>query len=179
MSILRSLFGRPVPSGKEPTVVQPPSPAEAPDQSPYVVAAENIRTAARWLLTAFAAVGGVLIAGVPLTAIGRIEPWSLNFFLAAGGVAVALVANRGCGDWTRRRRLRPQHRPSATEGPCCHQADRRAAELGEPERCHTESTRPRMQRVRRPRRGSWWHPRRTAGRDLSRRRLPADAPRPA
>lgn len=72
-------------SDPEATPVPPPS-------SPYLAAAEDIRTAARWLLTAFAAVGGALIAGVPLTAVGRTAPFSGSFFWAAGGVAAALTA---------------------------------------------------------------------------------------
>ena len=60
--------------------------------SPYQSAAENIRSAARWLVTAFAAVGGVLVAGVPLTDLGEITPWSGAFVAAAGGVVAALLA---------------------------------------------------------------------------------------
>lgn len=91
---MASLFGPsatnpPTTSAKEATMQPPVNEAV---QSPYLAAAENIRTAARWLLTAFAAVGGVLIAGVPLTAIGRIDPWSINFLAAAVGVGVALLA---------------------------------------------------------------------------------------
>ena len=61
-------------------------------ESPYLKASDNIRAAARWLVAAFAAVGGVLVAGVPLTDIGRIKPWSTDFFWATGGLAVALAA---------------------------------------------------------------------------------------
>ena len=60
--------------------------------SPYQQATESIRAAARWLMTAFAAVGGVLVAGVPLSDLGRLEVRSARFVLAVSAVAVALVA---------------------------------------------------------------------------------------
>lgn len=60
--------------------------------SPYQSAAENIRSAARWLVTAFAGVGGVLVAGVPLTDLGNIKPWSGAFVAAVGGIIAALLA---------------------------------------------------------------------------------------
>jgi len=60
--------------------------------SPYQQATESIRAAARWLLAAFAGVGGVLVAGVPLTDIGRIGVWTFRFWLAVGAIVVALAA---------------------------------------------------------------------------------------
>lgn len=60
--------------------------------SPYVEATASIRAAARWLLTAFAAVGGVLVAGVPLTDIGRVGIWSFRFWIAVAAIIAALGA---------------------------------------------------------------------------------------
>jgi hypothetical protein len=55
-------------------------------------ATESIRAAARWLLTAFAAVGGALVAGVPLTDLGTLDVPSLRFFAAIAAILVALGA---------------------------------------------------------------------------------------
>jgi hypothetical protein len=60
--------------------------------SPYVQATESIRAAARWLLAAFAAVGGVLVAGVPLTDLGRVGVWNFRFWIAVAAIVAALGA---------------------------------------------------------------------------------------
>jgi hypothetical protein len=56
----------------------------------YLEATESIRAAARWLLAAFAGVGGVLVAGVPLTDIGQAGIWSFRFWVGVVAIAVAL-----------------------------------------------------------------------------------------
>jgi hypothetical protein len=65
---------------------------EPTSASPYQQATEGIRAAARWLLTAFAAIGGVLVAGVPLTDVGRVGIWSLRFWVVIAAIVVALAA---------------------------------------------------------------------------------------
>jgi hypothetical protein len=55
----------------------------------------NIREAAKWLLTAFAAVGAVLIAGTQLSNIGSLDSWraliaGLALLIAFSGVAAAI-----------------------------------------------------------------------------------------
>jgi hypothetical protein len=57
---------------------------------PYQQAAETIRATAKWLVTAFAGVGGILIAGIPLTGLGRLR--SAPLIVALGAITVALVA---------------------------------------------------------------------------------------
>ena len=68
----------------------------AGDGSPaasYATATDNLRTAARWLLTAAAAAGAVLVAGVQLTSIGSLGPgdWP-RLLAAASGLAAGLGA---------------------------------------------------------------------------------------
>lgn len=59
----------------------------------YAAAAENLRTATRWLLTAAAGAGTVLVAGVQLTSIGSLGPgdWP-RLIAAASGLAAGLGA---------------------------------------------------------------------------------------
>jgi hypothetical protein len=68
----------------------------AGDGSPaagYATATDNLRIAARWLLTAAAAAGAVMVAGVQLTSIGSLGPddWP-RLFAAVGGLAAGLGA---------------------------------------------------------------------------------------
>jgi hypothetical protein len=60
--------------------------------SAYNQAAAALRSTAQWLITAFAAIAGVLVAGVPLTGIGRIKVGTNEFYAAIGGLALALLA---------------------------------------------------------------------------------------
>lgn len=53
-------------------------------------AVETFRSVGKWLITAFAAVGSLLIAGLQLTSLGSIHGWRLG--LAMGGFALAVVA---------------------------------------------------------------------------------------
>lgn len=68
-------------------------PNDASSAASYATATDNLRTAARWLLTAAAAAGAVLVAGVQLTSIGSLGPgdWP-RLLAAAGGLAVGLGA---------------------------------------------------------------------------------------
>ena len=59
---------------------------------PLSNAADRLRDTSKWLIGAFAAVGGALIAGSQLSSIGSLAPGNwLRFALAAIGVLVALV----------------------------------------------------------------------------------------
>jgi len=53
-------------------------------------AVTDMRAVARWTIMATAAVGGLLLGGFPLAAIGRIHGFG-NLALAAGGLALAVV----------------------------------------------------------------------------------------
>src|SRR4051794_39419258 len=69
------------------------SPPDSEAATPvYQRATEQIRTAARWLVTTFAAVGGALIAAVPLSDLGKIDVGSSNFWWAIGALLGALIA---------------------------------------------------------------------------------------
>jgi hypothetical protein len=68
-------------------------PEDASQATGYARATDNLRTAARWLLTAAAASGAVMVAGVQLTSIGSLGPadWP-RLIAAAGGLAAGLGA---------------------------------------------------------------------------------------
>ena len=71
--------------------IEPSSTTAEPTVSPFTSATANIQAAARWVVTALAAVGGVLVSSVPLTGLGKFT--SLPAALAAGfGLVVALAA---------------------------------------------------------------------------------------
>ena len=53
---------------------------------------EALRSTAKWLVAAAAAVGGVLVAGLQLTAIGQLQPGSWRLYAAAISAAAALAA---------------------------------------------------------------------------------------
>ena len=59
----------------------------------YATATDNLRAAARWLLTAAAAAGGVLVAGLQLTGLGSLgaDDWP-RLLVACLGLAVGLGA---------------------------------------------------------------------------------------
>ena len=61
--------------------------------SPYREATQGIRSSARWLVTAFAAVGGALVAGVPLTDLTQVDTSSSHFWLAlvSAGLSLAVI----------------------------------------------------------------------------------------
>ena len=61
--------------------------------SPYREATQGIRSSARWLVTAFAAVGGALAAGVPLTDLTQVDTSSSHFWLAlvSAGLSLAVI----------------------------------------------------------------------------------------
>jgi len=69
-----------------------PQPDAAPAGS-YARAADNLRVAARWLLTVVTTAGGLLVAGVPLTGLGSLgaDDWP-RLLLACAGLAVGFGA---------------------------------------------------------------------------------------
>jgi hypothetical protein len=69
---------------------QPDIPPGSP--TPYQQAAETIRSTAKWLVTAFAGVGGVLIAGIPLTGLGKLQAGRLTVAIIAIAAALAAIA---------------------------------------------------------------------------------------
>jgi hypothetical protein len=66
-------------------------PAAEPTTSPFASATANIQAAARWIVAALAAVGGVLVSSVPLTGLGKFNSLS-EFFEAGLGLLLALAA---------------------------------------------------------------------------------------
>ncbi|MFD9409388.1 hypothetical protein ACFWBN_20555 [Streptomyces sp. NPDC059989] len=61
-----------------------------PPGTSFEDATKNLQAAARWIVTALAAVGAVLVAGIPLTALGKVNGWAAVF--AFGSLFAALVA---------------------------------------------------------------------------------------
>ncbi|GAA2285401.1 hypothetical protein GCM10010145_55200 [Streptomyces ruber] len=69
------------------------SASEAPAlSSGYLAAVEALRSAAKWLLTAFAAIGTALTAGLQLTGLGELPPTSWRLWVAVGAIGTALAA---------------------------------------------------------------------------------------
>jgi hypothetical protein len=67
--------------------------SDASTAASYATAADNLRAAARWLLTAVVAAGGVLVAGVQLTGLGSLGAgdWP-RLLIACAGLAAGLGA---------------------------------------------------------------------------------------
>jgi hypothetical protein len=61
----------------------------------YNASVEQIRNTAKWILTAFAAVGAILTAGATLTSFGQLEPWSERFWVALVAFIVGVAAAGG------------------------------------------------------------------------------------
>lgn len=73
----------------------PPDPqAQAADASPLVSAAQlavtDMRATARWTIAAFAAVGGVMLGGLPFAGIGEVSGGG-DLVLATAGLALAVL----------------------------------------------------------------------------------------
>jgi hypothetical protein len=66
-----------------------PEPAPA-STTGYEKSAETIRSTAKWLVTAFAGVGGILVAGIPLTELGDLR--GIKLVQAVVAIFVALLA---------------------------------------------------------------------------------------
>ena len=68
-------------------------PGDASSGAGYAAATDNLRTATRWLLTAAAAAGAVMLAGLQLTSIGLLGliEWPR---LIAAGIGLASWAGR-------------------------------------------------------------------------------------
>jgi hypothetical protein len=58
----------------------------------YTAALESLRSAAKWLLTAFAGIAAALAAGLQLTGIGELPATSWRLWVAIAGIATALAA---------------------------------------------------------------------------------------
>ena len=67
-------------------------PGDASSAASYATAADNLRTATRWLLTAAAAAAAVMVAGLQLTSIGSLGPSDWPRLIAA---VVGLAAGLG------------------------------------------------------------------------------------
>ena len=70
-------------------------PGDVSTAASYAAATENLRTATRWLLTAAAGAGAVLVAGVQLTSIGSLGPGDWPRLAAAGGGLAAGLGAAG------------------------------------------------------------------------------------
>ena len=68
-------------------------PGDASSAASYATATNNLRTSTRWLLTAAAAAGAALVAGLQLTSIGSLglSDWP-RLIAAAAGLAAGLGA---------------------------------------------------------------------------------------
>ena len=73
------------------TAQAPPTPSPVPP-TPYQQPAETIRSSAKWLVTAFAGVGAILVAGIPLTKLGDLHGWRLAAAPIAIAIALATIA---------------------------------------------------------------------------------------
>jgi hypothetical protein len=58
----------------------------------YAAQLSDLRSVTKWLLTAAAGVGILLMAGVSISGIGRLPLWSWRLFVAAGAAVLALGA---------------------------------------------------------------------------------------
>ncbi|MDI6105890.1 hypothetical protein QLQ12_45695 [Actinoplanes sp. NEAU-A12] len=83
----------------------------------------DLRATARWIITAAAGVGAVLVAGVPLTGLGRLDGLDLVFAIAALGAAlcaigtaIAMVARVFATPYVTLESLHQNHRKSAGGG---------------------------------------------------------------
>jgi len=56
----------------------------------FAAATETLRSTARWLLTAAAGVGGLLIAGLQLTSLGSLSLTAWRLWVGVGGVLLAV-----------------------------------------------------------------------------------------
>ncbi len=88
-------------------------PSRAPEHPgvPALEGIDSLRTTAKWLIAAFAAVGAALLAGVQLTELGQARPVhtaAIGFGVAMAGVATAIFA---ASDVLRPRSLTPGQLP--------------------------------------------------------------------
>ncbi|MET9732507.1 hypothetical protein ABZZ79_18220 [Streptomyces sp. NPDC006458] len=72
------------------TPAGPQPPADAPLVSAAQAAVTDMRTTARWTIAAFAAVGGVMLGGLPLAGIGEVHDGG-DLALASAGLALAVL----------------------------------------------------------------------------------------
>lgn len=57
----------------------------------YAAQLETIRSVAKWLIAAFAAVGALLVAGLSISGIGELSPSSWRLYVAGSSAALALA----------------------------------------------------------------------------------------
>jgi hypothetical protein len=79
---------------------------QAPPADPRLAAIDRIRTTAKWLIAAFAAVGALLAGTAPLSNVGKLDISSWRLWVAVGTAAVALAAV-GAAIWAAARVLLP------------------------------------------------------------------------
>jgi len=70
---------------------EPPS-TSATQPGRLKLAAETTRQTTKWILTAAAGLGSVLIAGLPFGDLGRLTAWTSTFWIASTAVIIALAA---------------------------------------------------------------------------------------
>lgn len=73
-----------------PPEAAPSAPGPSAPASAAQTAVTDMRATARWIIAAFAAVGSVMLGGLPLAAIGKVRGGA-DLALATGGLALAVV----------------------------------------------------------------------------------------
>jgi hypothetical protein len=68
------------------------TPGDGGSTGAYSSQVDTLRSAARWLIAAFAGVGALLVASLPISGIGQLSPGSWRLYAAGGSAAVALAA---------------------------------------------------------------------------------------
>jgi hypothetical protein len=61
-------------------------------QGGYASQLEALRSVAKWLVAAFGAVGALLVAGLSISGIDKLSPYSWRLYVAGGSAALALAA---------------------------------------------------------------------------------------
>lgn len=64
----------------------------APAPDPRLQAIDQVRATAKWLLLAFAAIGGVIVGSAPLSNVGKLEIHDWRLWAAAAAAAVVFIA---------------------------------------------------------------------------------------
>ncbi|MET8976978.1 hypothetical protein ABZX85_15290 [Streptomyces sp. NPDC004539] len=82
-----------------PAEPQAPEPVAQPVTADLATTVADMRAVARWTLTATAAVGGLLLAGFPLAAVGKIHGRD-DLFLAMGGLGLGVTGVSWAIWWT-------------------------------------------------------------------------------
>jgi hypothetical protein len=64
--------------------------ASSPPADPLAAATDRVRETVKWLITAFAAIGAVLVAGSQLSTLSRLNPSDWRLWIAVLGLAIGL-----------------------------------------------------------------------------------------